>query len=369
MRGRGVWCMNWAWAFLALLLAPSVAAGMTPLYAAFDGPQLQVAAPTQDSAAAGACVDGSGTGAASDSTWMLPFGAALVEYDFAGNGTPRFHPERGLVRDVHATAAVLHWSLAIPDAKQGLPFHLEAEVREGDDTADAQHLVAHGALEGTLQAGLQDFVLPLEIEGDGRIRKSEGFVLAVRLRDALDCAALESLRVRAVSQDAHRSRLELTTREGITIEFVHPEVAGRVMLVHTAFNTPFGRAALDLGNVSLTIDGPTIPQELQQVQREDDPARGLHTEPVEMTWVWKYRDEEAADGTYNANLTVWNLGHTDSATGNAKFVLEGGECYCVDEFTETNAPAAKGAPALPLTVLALVALLGTWLRRRRVSPS
>jgi hypothetical protein len=371
----------WALAPLLMLgLWPGLAEGMPPgvvthLYAVFDGSgapgnasQLQAVEPPLETEAIGQCGSPGGEGLVSDPVWALPFRAGPVESDFVEGGAPRFHPEEGLAADITLQSARLLWSLDLPDDTHlAVPLRLRAEIREGSPEQPGD-LVAQGETPGIAAlAGIVDLVVPLEVVGDGRVEKAEGFTLLVWLEDGKDCASPETLRAAAVSRSGHRSRLEVATEEGVYIEFVHPQVAAGILLIHAAFNSPFGAADLDRDNLTLRVEGPSTPQAMQRVVSQNDHVHGLHDLPVEVTWLWRFRDEGALPGDYALEVTVTNRAGTSTASLNASFHVSEEGAHGVDDEGSKVPPQdedAQAAPSAAIPFLAVAALAAATVRRR-----
>jgi hypothetical protein len=183
--------------------------------------------------------------------------------------------------------------------------------------------------------------------------------------------------VKTFTDPAHRPRLELAVLNGVRIEYTHPQFIGDDLVVHTAENSPWGNYDVDVaGGITLGIaDGSGPVQGVYRaatVQRTHD--HNHHTEAVDVTFVWPYRELKAGDGTYTITLRVQNDQATAVATGVAQFevgkdlrvtkcgglttVAGASDQGCVDEYQGRDG-ASRPAPAKASPGLELAGLLGS----------
>jgi hypothetical protein len=187
----------------------------------------------------------------------------------------------------------------------------------------------------------------------------------------------------------HRPHMELAVMNAVRIEYMHPQFVGDDMVIHTSENSPWGNYDVDEtgGGITLAITGDGGPVEgvyrAATVQRFHD--HNHHTEAVDVTYVWPYKDSHARDGTYTISLSVHNDQGTATATGVAQFQLGkdlkvtkcGGldsvagaqsDQRCIDEFQDLHGNArtvpVKSSPGLELVGL-LGSLTGVALARRK----
>lgn len=360
--------MRWALALAAALLAPTAQAAVTTdLYALFPegGHRLQVPEPMQDTEAPGTCID-----VTSDPVWTLRYGL-----ETEANGTDGFRPEPGLGRDLILQEASLVWSLRLPDDRHlAVPLRLKARMVGANFIGDPEQfaaapVVAEGETPGlVLGQGTYDIPLGLQLLQE-RISKSNGMSLVVTLIDGIDCASPADMRAVAVSSSDHRSRLKLTTSNGVFIDYVHPAAAEGVLLVHAAANSPYGASDLDLDNFTLRVEGPSSPKTLERYVSQNNGPGDLSERVVEVTWVWRFRAEGAADGDYRLTVMASNLAHTSTTESNATFRIAQERAYGIDSAGRTVAPldeepAQAPLPGLASVIVALVAL-GLYRARRR----
>jgi uncharacterized protein (TIGR03382 family) len=338
-----------------------------------------------------------------------------VEYGFLENGRPRYHPERGIAADVRIDPDVQPVAYIYLDVRDlfgsdaaglGLPQALPSvtvrvTMRTGneigpDEQLDAGTLIlggqrtAHladghlaptnGALGGQTgpdgnpvlvpdEAGVIEFAVPLDV-AQPRIPRADSFNLRIDwyqnpTGDASQEDEFASGWMRLVLDEAHLPRLELSILNPVYIEFIHPQVAAGTLLVHTGVNSPWGTYDVDVANVTLEIEGPARPRQLGLVVSQNAHVHGLHDQSAELTWLWKFRDEQAPNGDYTIRLSVPNLAGTAVATGSASFTIAGKQAYGFDEQGQAVAAGAEAAsqaspppagPMLALAVLALAAL-------------
>jgi hypothetical protein len=353
-----------------------------------------------------------------------------VEYDFIENGQPRFHPERGIAHDVlidKSAKPVAHLFLNVRDflgshtAPGVLPsFTMAFTMREGNSVGsgkelDATPLIMKGALSahvvsllacpqqldlspapsvpvcdasanGAVPAGdapdglpvlvadangTVEFAIPIDVESD-RIPKADAYNVRIDWYQNPTGNADQDRQysegfLRLVSDAEHHPRLDLAILNPVYIEYIHPEVAAGILLIHTCVNSPWGTYDVDVANMTIALDGPTKPQAMPVVTSQNAHTHGLHDKCAEVTYLWRFRDEGAKDGTYAIHVAVPNLAQSSTATGDAAFTVEGKKAFGVDQNNNVVAPlegtTSKSSPAASLAALA--AMLGAVLLRRR----
>lgn len=365
-----------------------------------------------------------------------------VEYDFIENGRPRFHPERGIARDVviddgvqptvhlymdvrdifssdshpHGVSCVVQCTPAVDDVVDpamdqwnGLPsalpkFTFRFEMRTGNSLSpedlqagtqlmsgeltahvvDTHALGANAAFmdqtapDGTPilvpdESGIVDWAIPLDVH-EASIPKADAFHVRIDWfqnptdDDANDDTVAQGS-MRLVSDAEHMPRLELAIRDPVYVEYVHPEVAAGILLIHSCVNSPWGTYDVDVANITVAVEGPTRPTDLAQVISQNAHVHGLHDKCAEVTYLWRFRDEGAANGDYAIRLDVPNLAGSAVATEEAGFTVEGKRAFGTDEDGEVVEPIGTGGskksplPAAPLVGAGLLALAA--LARRR----
>jgi hypothetical protein len=290
-----------------------------------------------------------------------------VEYSFSEQGGPRVHPERGIARDVGldaAAGATLHWYLqtkvlgdnrVTPAAVENTPVvvpqvTVRATIRSGDDVSvgaeayNAGSLIAAGTSapmnvypdssnphyimmeDGT---NLYEFVVPLDV-GAATITQDEAFNVRVDLAIAVPGCdtdpdqSLMTSNLQTHTSPEYRPRLDWSITNPVAIEYIHPQFVGDALVIHTAFSSPWGNYDVDesLGGVTVRIQGPSLAPSLVRtalLQRHHE--HGHHFEPVDVTYSWPYRLDNAANGDYTLEIIARNDQHTAEAVGRAAFEI------------------------------------------------
>jgi len=332
--------------------------------------------------------------------------AGPVEYGFLENGRPRYHPERGIAADVKIDPAVQPVAFLYLDVRDivgsdtqglGLPqllpsFTVRVTMREGnvigpDAELDAGNLImqgsttAHVADTGMAGAngqvpkqapdgkpifvpdadGVVEFAVPMAVASP-TIPKSDSFNLRIDWYQnptgdpAQDDQYSEGF-LRLVLDAKHLPRLQMAILDPVYVEFIHPQVAAGTLLVHAGVNSPWGTYDVDAGNISMSITGPTVPKTLAEVVSQNAHVHNLHDKAAEVTWLWRFRDDDAASGDYAIDLKVGNRAHTAAAEGTATFTVEGKKAYGLDEQGNLVTPTITGGKASPAPVGPALGLL------------
>ncbi len=342
--------------------------------------------------------------------------AGPVEYDFIENGKPRFHPERGIAADVQIDSsvqpvvtmyvdvrdAISSGSLSASDgAPNALPdFTFRVTMREGDDPGtdadlDAGAPIMHGEttvhiFDGQTAApanqvagqsgqfvtpdenGIVEIQIPMTLDSD-IIPKSEAFNVRIDWYQGGSAGFEDQFAegyMRLYADPEHLPRLDFAINNPVYIEFIHPQVAAGILLIHTGVNSPWGTYDIDPSNITISIDGPVEPLNLEQVIAQNQHVHGLHDQAAEITYLWKFRDENAPNGEYTIDFSVPNAKGTAVATGSAGFVVQGKQAFGIDDKGEEVEPTVvddeKKSPGAGL--LAALGLVGAAfiLRRRSV---
>jgi hypothetical protein len=360
-----------------------------------------------------------------------------VEYNFIENGQPRFHPERGIARDVlldQQVKPVAHLYLNVRDvlgshaAPDILPsFTFVLTLREGNQVGqgsalDAKPLIMQGHMTAHVldvsscpQAlnlspgdpapsevrvpvcsvsandklpqeqvgpdgvpiliadanGTAEFRFPLDLQAD-KIPKADAYNVRIDwyqnpTGDPDQDGQLAEGFMRFVSDATHHPRLEMAVLNPVYIEYIHPEVAAGILLIHSCVNSPWGTYDVDVANMTVNVAGNSVPKSLPVVTSQNAHNHGLHDKCAEVTYLWRFRDEGAANGDYKIHLTASNLAKSAVAAGDAGFTVEGKRAFGVDQRGDVVAPLDSGAgKSSPATGIATVlALLGTALALRR----
>jgi hypothetical protein len=350
--------------------------------------------------------------------------AGPVEYEFIENGQPRYHPERGLAADVmidgaaqtpcgdttapicvHVYVRILDFlgSSAAPNFMPAYTFRVELKEKNVlDPTAlDAGALVANGELTYHLatedfaplagqagpdghviktpdENGVIEYAVPLTLAKD-TITKGEGYHVRIDWFQnpsddgANDDRAAEGY-MRLVMEEGYYPRMELNILNPVFIDFIHPQVAAGILLIHTAENSPWGTYDVNVKDIKVEIfdskDQP-VQANLQRVVSQNAHVHDRHHLPAEVTYLWRYRDEGVAEGEYRIRVEVANMAATAKASGEGKFILTGEEAYGVDEEGNIVTPApnvdeeTESSPGVGIGVLLALVAVALVVRRRK----
>lgn len=223
------------------------------------------------------------------------------------------------------------------------------------------------------ESGIVDWAIPLDV-AETTIPKADAFHVRIDWfqnpsDDPANDDTVSEGYMRLVSDAAHMPHLEMAIRNPVYIEYIHPEVAAGILLIHSCVNSPWGTYDVDVANMTVAVDGPTAPQDLAQVISQNAHVHGLHDQCAEVTYLWRFRDEDAANGDYRISLAVPNLSGLAEATGEAGFTVQGKRAFGVDEqgnevATQSGDPGKQSPlPAAPLVGLLLIAI-AAFVRRR-----
>lgn len=345
--------------------------------------------------------------------------AGPVEYNVNENGRPRFHPEQGIAADVQLVsdpAPVAYIYIDVRDliGTDGSPmilpdFKFDVTMRTGDDPGpdaelDQGEIIMDGSLRATIydgqggfaatnegatglspitegaglgtvlipdENGVVELAIPLEVKR-ATIPKNEAFNIRLDWYQLSSTPLLEEdqfatgfMRLKLTEDYTPRINMQITNP--IYIEFIHPQPAAGILLIHTGVNSPWGTYDIDINNITIGIEGPTVPQEIKKVVAQNAVVHGLHDKAAEVTYLWRFRDENAPEGEYTINFAVQNFHKTATASGEAGFTLEGKQAFAFDEkneLIETAPVEEKGSPSVGAALAGALALLGVALRRR-----
>ncbi|MFO1533129.1 MAG: hypothetical protein ABR562_05455 [Thermoplasmatota archaeon] len=366
-----------------------------------------------------------------------------VEYNYTPDGTPRIHPERGLSYDIKfdGDGFNLYWYLStqtgVPPQPQGDPnaapvvvpnVVVKATLRTGekitvDDSGyNEGQLVAQGqtapatlAMQGTTGArwlqvdglNVYEFRVPMEVKS-GTIPKDGGYSLRVdTFMDNPDCndpsssGYLMPNLVKIHTSKDYRPRMDVKVFVPIRIEYLHPQFIFDDLVVHTSMNSPWGNYDVDEfpGGIELAIEGPGTASpgacsvkdagkgcyRAAVVQRYHE--HDHHTQAVDVSFVWPFAKDHAADGDYKVHLKVYNDQHTAFALATGQFtlgpVLKVTKCgglesvsnadsnhNCVEELQaksgeKITAPPQKSPGLQVLAVVAVLGVAGMAVRRKQ----
>jgi hypothetical protein len=126
------------------------------------------------------------------------------------------------------------------------------------------------------------------------------------------------------SGEFYPNRFTLPVRNPFDVELVYPQFLHDRVVILALLNSPWGSYDVDSRTVQMTItdDGhrPVVPQRISQVA-DYSVAHGGHYKPVNVTWVWDYKSDRLAPGTYEVTVTASNFQHSAISTTQAQFRL------------------------------------------------
>jgi hypothetical protein len=354
----------------------------------------------------------------------------FVEYNYTENGGPRIHPERGLSFDVNLDPAVnpvVYWYITtftgqppsattqgyspdpvIPNVVARATVRTGEKITLGDEGYNDGTIIAQGQTDPTTlvagqaavtQAGTQNPQVSMTPQGTGKptiygfaipltfssttIPKDKGYSVRIDLFMSLPTCDMSSSDayvmpnvVQTHTDPQHRPHMELAVMNAIRIEYMHPQFVGDDMVIHTSENAPWGNYDVqtqpDLSIVGPNGEAVTGVYRAAVVQRYHE--HDHHTQAVDVTFVWPYKQLNAQDGAYTISLAVANLQGTAKATGVAQFQIGkdltvtkcGGltsvagaqtDQSCINERQDTNGNAITG-PVKKSPNLELVGLIG-----------
>ncbi len=242
---------------------------------------------------------------------------------------------------------------------------------------------------------LYEFVVPMKISNNV-IAKQAGFNMQVAVtlkndacKDPANKGLMPNLMEMHTDKD-HRPRMDVSLRDAIRCEYIHPQHIGDDIVVHVSLQSAWGNYDVDetvvpgtdgtQGGVAITIDGPSPTTGLHRatiVQRLHE--HFYHTSPVEISYAWPYKSATAKEGLYSVVVDAFNDQHTAKTTCIAQFEIgrhgdpgpiidcdqaeDGGAVADCRQPPSTSDGKAFTIPGLPALGLA-VALLGLAARRR-----
>ncbi|MGB1697405.1 MAG: hypothetical protein ACPHK8_03295, partial [Thermoplasmatota archaeon] len=260
-----------------------------------------------------------------------------------------------------------------------------ATIRTGDDVGLGDTAYNQGSLIGYGESPAQDlmpepgsegpviyeFAVPIVFEAD-MIGKEDAFNIRVDVMmdlptcNEVDSALMPGLISVHTSKD-NRPRVDLNIMNPVFVEYVHPQIQGDRLVIHTGLGSPWGNYDVDEtpGGIEVTITGPTEAKSMQRaavVQRTHE--HNHHFEPVDVTYVWPFERDEAELAEYKIDVKVWNDQRTGSSTGSAVIDLESrtGVDAEGNQIGEEKSGETEEAPVGLL--LPVLGLLGLALRRR-----
>jgi hypothetical protein len=117
----------------------------------------------------------------------------------------------------------------------------------------------------------------------------------------------------------------LPVENAFAVERSIPNFANGQLALLGIINTPWGSYDVDQDSVDIEIEGPSgstvNPQSLERYA-DFSVAHGGHYDPVNVTWIWDYRKDDASPGQYTVTISASNYQGSAAAECKAKFTLE-----------------------------------------------
>jgi hypothetical protein len=328
---------------------------------------------------------------------------SYVEYNFEQDGKPRTHPERGISYDAIIDSAApfdLYWYMATttsgPNSNGVNPdiipvtipnVVVKATIRAGDAISvdDAGYdsgpeLVGGQTLPATIGGGkvigpdpgavdshpqvkyvgagspgsgdyLYEFKVPMKVTSEV-IPRATGYNLRIDMYiDSPACPANSGpdtkdnykfmIQPKIHTSAEHRPRMELSIKDPIRLEYLHPQFVGDDLVIHTSMNSAWGNYDVneqDADGIAVTVEGPSPATSLAKaavVQRTHEHYH--HQEAVDITYVWPYKTDRAQNGLYTVTVKFMNDQRNAEAVGVAQFEIGKGTvigCGGVQEAAE-----------------------------------
>ncbi len=121
----------------------------------------------------------------------------------------------------------------------------------------------------------------------------------------------------------------LPVKNAFDVELVVPQFVHDKLVLLGIINTPWGSYDVDPESVSVTFakkGGNEVEARSIEKLADYSVAHGGHYKPVNVTWVWDYKADKLAPGTYVATVSGENYQHSAKAECSGTFtVLEGGK--------------------------------------------
>jgi hypothetical protein len=366
---------------------------------------------------------------------------SYVEYNFEQDGKPRTHPERGISYDAQIDQSApfyLYWYVQtstgapsgnLPSDPNNAPvvvpnMVVQATIRAGDaisvdDKAynSGPELVAGKTHPATIGAGQQpvdpsspgsphpdvrlvsgappngpyvyEFRVPMSVSTPV-IPRATGYNLRIDMyMDVPTCntspdAAVMANNVWPWTSAQFRPRMETSIMDPIRLEYLHPQFVGDDLVIHTSMNSAWGNYDVneqDPDGIQVSVTGPSPATSLAKaaiVQRTHEHYH--HQEAVDITYVWPYKTDRAANGLYTVDVKFMNDQRTATAEGVAQFEIGKGTVIgcggvqeaaqrlnndCASQVQKDGQTAKKSSPGLELVgVLGVVAAALAVARRR-----
>ncbi|HLE95726.1 MAG TPA: hypothetical protein VI997_00015 [Candidatus Thermoplasmatota archaeon] len=117
----------------------------------------------------------------------------------------------------------------------------------------------------------------------------------------------------------------LPVTNAFDVELVIPSFVYDKLVIVGVINTPWGSYDVDPSTTRLTIEEKATRREVTPLRvstfSDYSTAHGGHYKPVNETWVWDYKGDRLAPGTYTATVTAENWAHSARGACTAEFTI------------------------------------------------
>lgn len=239
-----------------------------------------------------------------------------------GNDLPDYYPDLDIDYGVR------------PKASVSMRVWLDGDAAEGGKPTVASGRSAEidmVSLPETIPG--QTFVYRFEVPlGTAKIATIPGQEAPANLRFNVNIAALNSVKAGGMqwgaiavnSGESFPPSWTLAVKSPLDVELVYPKFVDDKLVVLGIFNSPFGSYDVDLKTVAASWEGPTTPKTLRKPTLDYSVAHGGHFDPVNATWVWDYKADEAKAGQYKVTISAQNRQHTAITSTSAFFTIAKG---------------------------------------------
>jgi hypothetical protein len=117
---------------------------------------------------------------------------------------------------------------------------------------------------------------------------------------------------------------QMPVENAFTVERAIPNFANGQLAMLGILNSPWGSYDVDQSSIELDVEGPrgsVTPVNIEQYS-DFSTAHGGHYDPVNVTWIWDYRADDAQPGEYEVTISAENFQNSAKASCTASFTLE-----------------------------------------------
>ncbi len=172
-----------------------------------------------------------------------------------------------------------------------------------------------------------------------------------------------------VADAEHRSRLEFSMEYPLAFDYLHPQVASGMLLVHASVSSPWGPADLDFATERAWVTGPVDYELGPCFSGKATHIGSVHDRTLERTCVLEFRNLGAPDGDYVVHYEIMDVAHQYRTWATGAFHLDGNDAYGEDEKGQLVSAVATeetqaSPPAAAATLLAALGMLAASRRGR-----